>query len=156
MLLVDDAEKQQVLKKLNRFFDLDSYRDFTVLSFEDFVSKYGHYGFSFRNFLQVRFENEADILKEFCNFLPQAVHYLIPITDANELFKLPSGDIEVFLNQHKISDFILADLKLTWVVVYDRHRNLTGLGAYIKKKMQRNINLRFGDTKIMFQTAPAR
>ena len=153
MLLSDDAEKKKLLEKLPRFFDLDQYRDFVVLTPEDFMSKHGHYGFPFRNFIEVRFENEPDVLRTICNFLPESVYYLVPVAAANEVFKLPGQDMEAFLYQRKISDFIVADLKVTWLVVYTKHRKVIGMGDYIKKKMRQHINTRFGGAKIMFTTS---
>ncbi len=38
---------------------------------------------------------------------------------------------------------------MTWSLVKDKHGKLIGVGNYITKLMQKQINMRFGDARIM-------
>lgn len=154
MIVENEVEIAKITKKLNTFFDVDKYTDFLFLTTEEFISKYGCYGFSFSNFRSVRFDKDPNLLTEIGNFLPEDEYYLISLfKDAKNIYKIEKGQMSKFLTQNKIVDFVVFEIKMTWLLIYDQNRNLTGLGSHIKKKIKRNVSLCFGESKIMFMNS---
>ncbi len=151
MIIEDEIEIAKIRKKLNTFFDLDLYLNFLFLTSEESFSKHGHFGFSFKDYQSISFNIEPDILSEICNFLPENEYYVIPLLKENiNFYKFEKSQILRFLEQNNLVDFVIFEKRMTWLLVYDRHRKLFGLGNYIKKKMKQNVNLRFGETKIEY------
>lgn len=151
MLINDEIEIERINKKLKVFFDIDKYSDFLFLTSEKFEPKYGGHGFSFSDFITVRFDAEADSLTEICDLLPENEHYFILLENGTKSFyKVEKSQASQFLAHHDAVNFVIFEKKMTWSLIYDHHRKLTGLGNYIKKKMKKNINQRFGQAKIMF------
>lgn len=151
MIIDDEIEIAKIRKKLNKFFDLDLYSDFLFLTTEESFSKHGHYGFSFKNYESVRFNLELNILREICNFIPENEYYVISLVKDNLSFhKIEKNEMLNFLETNNLTDFVIFEKKMTWLLVYDHHRKLFGLGNYIKKKMKQNVNSRFGETKIEY------
>ena len=151
MIIENEIEIAKIRKKLDRFFDLDLYSDFLFLTFEESIAKYGSFGFSFHDYKSIRFNKEPTILKEICSFLPENEYYVIPLLKENiNFYKIEKNKIPEFLEQNNVINFVIFEIRMTWLLVYDQHRKLFGLGNYIKKKMKQNVNLRFGEAKIEY------
>ena len=134
MLVENEIEIAKIIKKLNTFFDLDLYADFLFLTSEEFQSKYGHFGFSFPDHLTIRFNAESTILNEICNFVPENEYYVIPLLKENiSFYKFEKNQILEFLEQNSFVDFVIFEKRMTWLLVYDNHRKLFGLGNYINR-----------------------
>ena len=151
MLIENEIKIAKIRKKLNSFFDLDLYLDSLNLISEESISKYGGLGFSFHDYKLIRFNAEPTVLSEICNFLPENDYYVIPLLRNNiNFYKIEKSQILKFLEQSNIANFVIFEIRMTWLLVYDHHRKLFGMGNYIKKKMKQNVNLRFGETKIEY------
>lgn len=108
-------------------------------------------GFSFQDYKLVRVNVESGILQEICAFLPENEYYVIPLVRENiSFYKLERSQIPKFFRENKIINFVIFEKRMTWLLVYDHHRKLFGLGNYIKKKMKQNVNVRFGEAKIEY------
>jgi hypothetical protein len=143
---------EKVWIKLDKLFNYEVYKDYLLLSSDDFYNKYNYYGHSFTNFFQVRFHLGENILKELEMLLSKEdTCYLIPITLEKQVFEVQSSMIESFILENNIdsNDFIILSKNMNWSVVKNKHRYLIGIGDYIKKQMQKHTNMRFGDAKIM-------
>lgn len=151
MKIENDIEIAKITEKLNTFFDLEKYSDSLFLDSEESIAKYGSFGFSFSNYRCVRFNSDTNATTEICNFIPEAEYYLIQLMkDRKNIFKIEKKQIPNFLEKNNIVDFVIFELRLTWLLVYDHHRKLFGLGNFIKKKIKQNTNLRFGEAKIEY------
>lgn len=158
MIIQIDSQKEIIVKNLNSFFSLDRYTEFCLLDSEELIEKHGGFGFSFSSFFCVRFSTASDIFKEICEFLPEGDYFIIPISlGVINIFKMEKREIESLISEHNLTDFIIIESKLNWLLVYDRYRKLFGLGGYIKNKMKTHINtqagLQFGKAKLMFWNA---
>jgi hypothetical protein len=153
MLLTDEIKLSNLRKKINTFFDLERYLDFLFLTFDDFTEKYKGYGWSFRQFYCLRFEQTTTIFSEITQFLPPKDQYYFVVLQSNGIvvYQKRSEAIEVFLEENPENrNFLIIEPKMTWLLVYDKHRKLYGLGGFIKKKMKKNVTFCFGKTPIMF------
>lgn len=151
MLIENESEIERIREKINGFFNLDLYLDFLFLTSEEFTSKYNHYGFSFHNYISVRFNNQPNILRELCAFLPGNEYYVASLLKENiNFYKLRKDRISEFLEKDKIINFVIFEKEMMWLLIYDHHRKLFGLGNHIKREIKQNINLRFGETKILY------
>jgi len=100
--------------------------------------------------LCVRFYEEPTIFQEIINFLPEQEYYFAPIEkDAQNIYKFSREQLHEELKNIQVKDFIILEHKMTWALIYDKHRKLIALGGYIIKQMKKNTQLKFGDTRIM-------
>lgn len=153
MIIDDITKRERILRKLNTFFNLELYTDRLFLDSDIFLEKHGYLGSSFQNFFTVRFEKEPGIIKDICSFLPEADYYVMTLEQGrHEVYCFSRQAMVEFLESKNCQNFIILETALTWLMVYDRHRNLTGLGNYIKKKMKQNVHQRFGNSRLMFST----
>ena len=151
MIIEDNIEIEKIKKKLKTFFDLDLYADFLFLTSEEFLLKYEYFGFSFKDYQLVRFNPEQKVLSEICNFLPESEYFVISLLKNDIAFyKIEKRNILKFLEQNSLDNFIIFEKRMTWLLIYDHHKKLFGLGNYIKKKIKQNTNLRFGEAKIEY------
>ena len=81
----------------------------------------------------------------------ETTYYIIPISLKKEIFEVKCNKIQSFFLENNISNenFIILEKKMTWSLVKDKHGKLIGVGNYITKLMQKQINMRFGDARIM-------
>jgi hypothetical protein len=125
MVIEDEIEIAKIKKKLNTFFDLDLYSDFLFLTSEESFSKNGHFGFSFKDYQLIRSNAGQDILTEICNLLPESEYYVVSLIKNNiNFYKFEKSQILRFLEQNNFVDFVIFEKRMTWLLVYDRHRKL--------------------------------
>ncbi len=151
----DNDEKIKILKKLNSFFNYESYSDNILLTTELLLAKYGGFGFTFKDFFTIRFEIDQDYLKDIESFLISnkiKQYYFLPIRSKDEIYLIEENNLCEFSENNNLDlrDFILLDKKFNWVLVIDEHRKLNGLGKSIIKKINKNIFTSFGKSKIMY------
>ncbi len=145
-----DTEK--IWLKLNELFDFDRYYDSLTLSSDDYWTKHQSFGGFFKNYFEIRFEKGENILHQIEVFLnKETTYYIIPISLKKEIFEVKCNKIQSFFLENNISNenFIILEKKMTWSLVKDKHGKLIGVGNYITKLMQKQINMRFGDARIM-------
>src|SRR5215204_2481766 len=108
MLINDEIEIERINKKLKAFFDIEKYSDFLFLTFEEFESKYGHYGFSFVDFIAVRFNAETSVFTEISDLLPENEYYFIPLKkNSKDIHKMEMKYIREFAEQNEIVNFVI-------------------------------------------------
>ena len=111
MLIKNEIEIARIRKKLNDFFDLDLYSDFLFLTFEEFLSKYGCFGFSFHDYSLIRFYTESGVLTEIANFLPENEYYVISLMKDNiNFYKVEKKQMPEFLEQNHFINFVIFEI----------------------------------------------
>lgn len=68
----------------------------------------------------------------------------------SNIYKIEKNEIEMFLEQQNALDFVIFEKRMTWLLIFDHHRKLIGLGDYIKKKIKQKVSLSFGKSKIEY------
>ena len=118
------------------------------------MERYGYLGFSFHNNFSIRFEEGENSAKDISNFLPKKQYYIIPIIDdSSDIFLKEKDEIEAFIVEKQILNYVLVEIKFSWILIFDKHRVLSGVGDFIKKKLKQHVNLRFGNARIMYASS---
>lgn len=140
--------------------DIAEYYELHTLSFEAFLEKRGHWGFSFGDALEIRFPKGVDLSVQMAKLLdPVADYFFFPISLEKEVFTGKWEHVKQYCSSiPEISHFILADQALTWILVKDEFNKLIGVGEAIQEKiaskMHRNPRLCFDDTEILYHLSP--
>ena len=142
--------------------DIAKYHKMHTLSFEAFLEKHGHWGFSFGDALEIRFPKGVDVLTQMSKLLdPGADYFFFPMGLEKEVFSGKWEHVKQYCSSTpEISHFILADQALTWILVKEEFNKLIGVGGAIKEKiaskMHRNPRLCFDDAEIMYHLSPVK
>ena len=146
------SEKNRILKKLTNFLHINVYYDLHELSSDKFMEKYGYWGDSFNNHSELRFYNETNAISQLKKLLlPGVQYYFFPIDGKRTIHKIKPDELDAYYgDNHLKSHFIIADNKLTWLIIKNDFNKLIGMGDFIKKRMGKMISLKFDGAKLMY------
>lgn len=155
MRIVEEGQKEKIWKKLARLLQIDPYFDGVLLSPDAFEKKYGYLGGDFTDFYQIRFEQDVEILQVLTSFLDwEDQYFLLPISPEREIYSFQPDGLASLIEKEGLNtaDFLIVGDKYHYVLVKDKHRKLTGMGDFIRKRIKKQLNFRFLDARLMFAT----
>ncbi|MCU0439004.1 MAG: hypothetical protein MUC49_13985 [Raineya sp.] len=152
MEITDEIEKNRIIQKISKNIDIGEYYDIHNLTSEDFLKKYGYWGFSFRNFYEIRFYNDTNVLTQLKKLTTDGKqYYFLPIDKEQRIYKDNIDFIDsLYPEDHLKAHIIIADEKLNWFLVKDGYNKLIGVGDYFKKRIKKMIHLKFDDERLMY------
>jgi hypothetical protein len=129
---MDSAIKIQ----LNNYFDIEKYKDYRCMDGKAFLDKYQHLGFTFRNFLEIRFYRKEDLNTQLALILGELQKPFLLINLLNkELHPLNISEIDFF----NLTEFIIFDQNFEYLFVVNTNRKVT----FLTEKL-----ILFAETKI--------
>ena len=155
MRIEDEEKKARIWKKVSKQIQVETYYDEILLTTDAFREKYGYIGGGFTNYFRTRFEADVDVLEVIAKFLTwEDKFYLLPITRAMEIYQFEPPELIKLIQQENLNsdDFIITGDRYHYALIKDKHRNLNGVGDFIRKRVKKQINLRFMDARVMLTT----
>lgn len=151
MEITVETEKERILAKISKRINIKEYYDIHELTSDEFMEKYGYWGIRLRNHIEIRFYKDTNVLLQIKKLVEPKLHYyFLPIEKERRIYKRAIDSLEGILSKDPLeSHFIIADEKLTWVIIKDNYNRITGIGDFIKKRMKKMIHLSFDNIKIM-------
>jgi hypothetical protein len=154
MEIVNKEEKGKILDKISRHLNITQYYDYHELSTEDYSEKYSSRGMSQKNFREIRFFPETNVIVQIKKILsPEIQYFILPINNHRTIYKDKSEILDQLFPEHSGAHVIIADCKFNWILIKNEFNKLIGIGDQIRKKIEKNTHLAFDNVRIMYSLA---